>query len=213
MPSCKAACMSNNMLLADLLPAAPWSRTMSSSVLPQASSCVQTVDRQKTIIGKMIRPCSSWTAMPSLSWSNIRSACWAVGPTPAAGQSPAGPPGSAKRTPSPRGLATRAPWSPLGWPAGHAQLAAPVCKHVSTYLLSVPFDAVLNVAFYRGLRFCWQAHGKNAAGSPGRAPRHGCGLRVLERSAGNARSTAPSGPARQNAHTYRQESSSEAVSV
>jgi hypothetical protein len=41
------------------------------------------------------------------------------------------------------------------------------------------------------------AHGKNAAGSHGSAPRHGCGLRVLERSAGNARSTAPSGPARQ----------------
>lgn len=22
----------------------------------------------------------------------------------------------------------------------------------------MPFDAVLNIAFYRGLRFCWQAH-------------------------------------------------------
>ena len=42
--------------------------------------------------------------------------------------------------------------------AGHAQLAAPVRKKVSTYLLSMPFDAVLNVALYRGLRFCWQAH-------------------------------------------------------
>ena len=42
--------------------------------------------------------------------------------------------------------------------AGHAQLAAPVRKKVSTYLLPMPFDAVLNVALYRGLRFCWQAH-------------------------------------------------------
>lgn len=42
--------------------------------------------------------------------------------------------------------------------AGHAQLAAPVRKKVSTYLLSMPLDTVLNVTLYQGLWFCWQAH-------------------------------------------------------